>query len=239
MIARVTLEIALGKDFDYAVPEELQDAVQIGTRVKVPFGNRTVMGCVTALPESSDHANLRQIVNVIGKQSQVTPNILKLARWIGDYYCCPPEIALKTVLPEVVRREKEGFRELLFVRALQPPAPPTVTKRQQEILDILNARRELRLQELCELANTTAGTIRKLEDKGLLEIAGKISERDPYAREIILPSQTLQLNTEQTAVFTQVIAALDLRQGKTFLLHGVTGSGKTEIYLQAIAHTLR
>lgn len=239
MIARVTLEIALGKDFDYAVPEEFQDALQIGTRVKVPFGNRTVMGCVTALPDSSDHANLRSIVNVIGKQSQVTPNVLKLARWIGDYYCCPPEIALKTVLPEVVRREKEGFRELLFVRALQPPTPPTVTKRQQEILDIVNTRRELRLQELCELANTTAGTIRKLEDKGLLEIAGKISERDPYARETILPSQTLQLNAEQTSVFTQVTQALDLRQGKTFLLHGVTGSGKTEIYLQAIAHTLR
>jgi primosomal protein N' (replication factor Y) len=146
MIARVTLEIALGKDFDYAVPEELQDAVQIGTRVKVPFGNRTVMGCVTALPDASLHANLRPIVNVIGKQSQVTPNVLKLARWIGEYYCCPPEIALKTVLPEAVRREKEGWRELLFVRALPSSEPPKVTKRQQVVLDIVNARRELSLQ---------------------------------------------------------------------------------------------
>jgi len=239
MIARVTLEIALGKDFDYAVPEELQEAVQIGTRVKVPFGNRTVMGCVTSLPDDSPHANLRPIASVIGKQSQVTPNVLKLARWIGEYYCCPPEIALKTVLPEAVRREKEGWRELLFVRALQPPEPPKVTKRQQEILDILNARRELRLQELATLANTTAATIRKLEDKGLLEIAGKISERDPYARETILPSQPLTLNAEQTAAFTQITAALDAQRGNTFLLHGVTGSGKTEIYLQAIAHTLK
>jgi primosomal protein N' (replication factor Y) len=264
MIARVTLEIALGKDFDYAVPEELQDNVEIGTRVKVPFGNRTVMGCVTSLPESSIQTNLKPILGVIGKQSQVTPNVLKLARWIGEYYCCPPEIALKTVLPEVVRREKEMFRELLFVRALQPPTPPTVTKRQQEILDILHARRELRLQELCELANTTAGTIRKLEDKGLLEIAGKISERDPYARETILPSQPLQLNAEQLAAFTQITAALDGQQNRareqadsannaanekpfahargsenTFLLHGVTGSGKTEIYLQALAYTLK
>ncbi len=239
MIARVTLEIALGKDFDYAVPEELQDAVQIGTRVKVPFGNRTVMGCITALPDSSAHANLKPIVNVIGKQSQVTPNVLKLARWIGEYYCCPPEIALKTVLPEAVRREKDGWRELLFVRALQSPEAPKVTKRQQDILDIVNARRELRLQELATLANTTAATIRKLEDKGLLEIASKISERDPYAREIILPSQPLLLNAEQTVVFSQITATLDLQQGKTFLLHGVTGSGKTEIYLQAIAHTLK
>src|SRR5947209_8515373 len=117
MIARVTLEIALGKDFDYAVPQELQDALRIGSRVKIPFGNRTVMGCVTALPDSSPHTNLRPIVSIIGKQSHVTPNVLKLARWIGDYYCCPPEIALRTVLPEAVRREKEGWRELLFVRA--------------------------------------------------------------------------------------------------------------------------
>jgi primosomal protein N' (replication factor Y) (superfamily II helicase) len=239
MIARVTLEIALGKDFDYAVPEELQDAVQIGTRVKVPFGNRTVMGCVTSLPETSPPSNLRDIVGVIGKQSQVTPNVLKLARWIGDYYCCPPEIALKTVLPEAVRREKEGWRELLFVRALQSPEPPKVTKRQQDILDIVNARRELRLQELCELAETTAATVRKLEDKGLLEVAAKISERDPYARETILPTQPLQLNAEQAAAFAQITASLDAQQGKAFLLHGVTGSGKTEVYLQAIAQTLK
>ena len=86
MIARVTLEIALRKEFDYLVPPELVPQIEIGTRVKVPFGPRQVMGCVTALPEQSTHTNLRPILKVVGRQSLVTPKVLQLARWIADYY---------------------------------------------------------------------------------------------------------------------------------------------------------
>ena len=114
MIARVTLEIALRKEFDYLIPAEVAEQVEVGTRVKVPFGPRQVMGCVTALVEQSPHTNLRPILKVVGTQALVTPNILKLARWIADYYCCPFEFALKSVLPESVRKEKEGWRERLF-----------------------------------------------------------------------------------------------------------------------------
>ena len=118
MIARVTLEIALRKEFDYLIPPELTDAIEVGSRVKVPFGPRQVLGCVTGLVEQSTHTNLRSILKVIGRQSLVTPKVLNLARWIGDYYCCPVEIALKSVLPEAVRKEKEGWRERLVVREI-------------------------------------------------------------------------------------------------------------------------
>jgi primosomal protein N' (replication factor Y) len=123
------------------------------------------------------------------------------------------------------------------------------------------------LQELLELAETTASTIRRLEDRGLLEISSQISERDPYAREHILPTQPLPVNPAQAAALEKIKAAMDARvrsnvepdsrdvgatranpdaqlstfptlPSKTFLLHGVTGSGKTEVYLQAIAHAL-
>src|SRR5437667_8868860 len=118
MIARVTLEIALRKQFDYLIPPELAGEVEVGTRVKVPFGPRQVMGCVTALVEASPYSDLRPVLKVVGKQALVTPKILRLARWIADYYCCPVEIALQSVLPEAVRREEAGWRERLFVRAL-------------------------------------------------------------------------------------------------------------------------
>ena len=91
MIARVALEIALRKEFDYLIPEVLKDQIEVGTRVKVPFGPRQVMGCVTALAEESRHTHLRAILKVVGAQSLVTPKILKLARWIADYYCCAVE----------------------------------------------------------------------------------------------------------------------------------------------------
>src|SRR6266576_1672883 len=114
MIARVTLEMALRKEFDYSIPPALTEQVDVGSRVQVPFGPRKVFGCVTALAEESAHARLKPILKVIGAQTLVTPKVLKLARWIADYYCCAPETALKSLLPEVVRREEAGWRERLF-----------------------------------------------------------------------------------------------------------------------------
>lgn len=244
MVARVTLEIALRKEFDYAIPTELAGRIEVGSRVKVPFGPRVVSGVVTSLVEESTHTNLRAILDVVGQQSQVTPKVLALARWIAGYYCCPVEIALKSVLPEAVRRDKEGWKKQLFVRVVPTVGdPPKLTRRQEEIWSIIEEFREMPLQELMRLTEATAETIRRLEDKGLIRISRQIAERDPYADERILPTQPLSLNPEQSAALEKIISAMnrgpiDPGQNSTFLLHGVTGSGKTEIYLQAIAHAL-
>jgi primosomal protein N' (replication factor Y) len=305
MIARVSLELALRKEFDYLIPPELLGQVEIGSRVHVPFGMRQVVGCVTGLAETSTHARLKPILKVVGGQALVTPRVLKLARWIGEYYCCAPEIALRAVLPDAVRHEQAGWRERLYVRALGFSGElPKLPKRQKEIWHLIEERREMPLKELLELAETTAATIRRLEDKGLVAITAEISERDPYAHEQIVPSQPLVLNPAQAKALATIHAAMDAElpaqakelqtgtrpeaardlgpdasNGETqtqgslfgepdsrfpfpaanlepvqpspetakgaassaasvFLLHGVTGSGKTEIYLQALAHAL-
>jgi primosomal protein N' (replication factor Y) len=210
MIARISLEMALRKEFDYLIPPGLAGQVDVGSRVQVPFGPRKVLGVVTALAEESAHARLKPILKVIGAQTLVTPKVLKLARWIADYYCCAPETALKSVLPEAVRKEESGWRERLFVRALPPAGEfPKLPKRQQEVWNVIEERRELPMQELVELCETTAATVRKLEDRGLVEIAPQISERDPYAREHILPSQPLALNPAQEAALQKITAATD------------------------------
>jgi primosomal protein N' (replication factor Y) len=242
---------------------------------------------VTGLAEESAHATLKPILKVIGAQTLVTPKILKLARWIGEYYCCAPETALKSVLPEAVRHEQANWRERLHVRVLAPAGDlPKLPKRQKEVWRILEGRPDLPLSQLLALAKTTAATVRRMEDKGLVTIATEISERDPYAREHILPTYPLPLNPAQAQALAAIKAAMDVAQSKvqspagpavqgsrfevqgsmldvrrsplpaphsllpapcstllapsssTFLLHGVTGSGKTEVYLQAIAHAL-
>jgi primosomal protein N' (replication factor Y) len=209
MIARVSLEIALRKEFDYLIPPGLAGQIEVGSRVQVPFGPRKILGCVTALAEESAHTNLKPILKVIGVQTLVTPKVLKLARWIAEYYCCAPETALKSVLPEAVRKEESGWRERLFVRALPVAGEfPKLPKRQQEVWNIIEERRELPLSELVELAETTAATVRKLEDRGLVEIAPQISERDPYAREHILPSQPLPLNPAQERALLEITKAM-------------------------------
>ena len=264
MIARVTLEIALRKEFDYAIPPELAARVDVGSRVQVPFGPRKVLGVVTAVAEESAHARLKPILKVIGAQTLVTPKVLQLARWIADYYCCAPEIALKSMLPEAVRQEEAGWRERLFVRVLPVCGEfPKLPKRQMEVWNVIEERREISLTELLLLAETTAVTVKKLEDRGLVSIAPQVSERDPYANETILASQPLVLNSAQGVALKAITLAVEKvgkwESGKVdvaarapsgspahsptfspakFLLHGVTGSGKTEVYLQAIAHAL-
>jgi primosomal protein N' (replication factor Y) (superfamily II helicase) len=257
MIARVSLEIALRKEFDYSIPAELAGQIDVGSRVQVPFGPRKILGVVTAVAEESGHANLKPILKVIGAQTLVTPKVLKLARWIGEYYCCAPETALKSVLPEAVRKEDASWRERLFVRALPVGGEfPKLTKRQLEVWNIVKERRELPLMELLEIAKVTVAVVRKLEDHKLVSVSSEISERDPYAKETILPTQNIVLNPAQAAALEKIKAVMDKRNDETkatptpastssfnihpstFLLHGVTGSGKTEIYLQAIAHAL-
>ena len=270
MIARVSLEIALRKEFDYLIPAEFAGQIEVGSRVQVPFGARKIPGTVTALAEESAHTKLKPILKLIGAHSLVTPKVLQLARWIGEYYCCASETALKSVLPEAIRKEKDGWKKQLFVRALPLSGEfPKLPKRQQEVWNILEERREILLTELVELAETTAATIRKLEDHGLVEITTEISERDPYARETILPTQSITLNPAQAKALGEITREMnrgengrhltpaqssllaDPQRGvgeksssilhlpsSTFLLHGVTGSGKTEIYLQALAHAL-
>jgi primosomal protein N' (replication factor Y) len=259
MIARVTLEIALRREFDYSIPQELVGKVDVGSRVQVPFGARKVLGVVTAIAEESAHTRLKPIIKMIGAQTLVTAKVLRLARWIADYYCCAPEIALKSILPEAVRHENAAWRERLFVRVLPIAGEfPKLPKRQLEVWNIIEERHEILLSELVELAGTTATTVRKLEDRGLVSITNEISERDPYANEQILPSDAIVLNPAQAASLEKIKAAMKRGEGgglkiedskakpssilhapsSTFLLHGVTGSGKTEIYLQAIAHCL-
>jgi primosomal protein N' (replication factor Y) len=256
MIARVSLEIALRREFDYSIPESLVAQVEVGSRVQVPFGARKILGVVTAVAEESAHARLKPILKVIGAQSLVTAKVLKLARWIGEYYCCAPETALKSVLPEAVRKEDAGWRERLVVRALPTIGEvPKLPARQQAVWSLVAEHREILLSELVELAETTAATVRKLEDRGLVSITNEISERDPYAHEHILPTQPLVVNPAQAAALGKIKAAMDAERSphngeavvpvpgappkaSTFLLHGVTGSGKTEVYLQAIAYAL-
>jgi primosomal protein N' (replication factor Y) len=148
---------------------------------------------------------------------------------------------LKSVLPEAVRQEEPGWKERLVVSAVAgTSADEKLTKRQRAILELLRMGGPKPLAKFLEAAGTTAATLRKLEEAHLLTIRSEISERDPYANETILPTEPLSLNPEQQAALTQITSAIDQNSqtARTFLLHGVTGSGKTEVYLQGIAHAL-
>jgi primosomal protein N' (replication factor Y) len=254
MIARVSLDFAVGKEFDYDIPPQLEGFVGIGSRIKVPFGKRVVFGVVVDLPEASAYPDRKPILKVVGDQPLITRRILHLAKWIAGYYCCPLEVVLKAALPEAVRSEEAGYRERLTVRpAPNPPPAENLTKRQIEILALLANRTQVPLQAFLAEAGTTMPTLRRLEEAHFLTIASEVDERDPYSREQFVPTQPMALTKEQIVVLGEVLAAInashrsnselplgaeEAESPRNFLLHGVTGSGKTEIYLQAIEHAL-
>lgn len=241
MVARVALDIAMRREFDYSVPDECAARIDVGARVKVPFGAREVLGVVTSLLSESSQSGLRPITRVFGEQSPITPNVMGLAHWVADYYCCPLSVALKAALPESVRREAPGWRETLSARLIPGREMPALTPRQLAVFRILEERREMPLQELLRVAETTADTVRRLEAKGLVSIGPARKERDPFDPDLLLPTEPHTLVGEQSAALAEIAGALNKPAApgadtaeRVFLLHGVTGSGKTEVYLQAL-----
>ena len=115
-IAKVVVDLALDREFDYRIPSHLANTVQIGSRVAVPFGRTTAQGYVVGLADNSQYPHLKEIGEVVGKKPLLGDKILELTRWMGKYYCCPVELAVKCALPEVVRKAKISWKERQYVK---------------------------------------------------------------------------------------------------------------------------
>ncbi|MBM3860832.1 MAG: primosomal protein N' [Verrucomicrobia bacterium] len=217
--------------------------VHIGSRVAVPFGKRTTQGYVVGLAENSPYPKLREIGDVVGKKPLLSDKILELARWMAKYYCCKVESAVRCALPEVVRKAKISWKERQFAR-LGRISPAEFAgllkkaKKQARVIEVLRREEELLVADLAKRAETDGATIKKLAEKGFVVITDRVQERDPFANETVLPTAPLSLAAEQQKALDLCNAAID-HPDKPVLIRGVTGSGKTEVYLQAIEHCLR
>ena len=242
-IAKVVVDIALGREFDYRIPAPLAAVVHIGSRVHVPFGTRMTQGYVVGLAESSLHPQLKEIAEVVSKRPLLTDKILELTRWMGRYYCCPVELCVKCALPEVVRKSKISWKERQFVRPVKLTLDELAklakrAPKQFHALEILRKTDGMFVARLCEEAGIDAAAIKGLAKKGFVELTDQVEDRDPFGGEVFLPTEPLTLMPDQQTSLTLCKAAID-KPEKPVLIHGVTGSGKTEIYLQAIEHALR
>ncbi len=240
MIARVAVSLSLDREFDYAIPDSLASTVMIGSRVRVPFGRRQIEGYVVELAARSSYPRLKPIGKVLGATPFLDDHMLRLVRWMADYYCAPLELCIRTVLPSPVRHTGRGFKQRLWVELATPDPPPAgLTDRQGLVLAVLREHEGgMWLQELLRAAQTTQSPVKTLATKGLLAITPREQPRDPLAGSVVLPSQPLALAPEQEVALTQILGATARQEPAVVLLYGVTGSGKTEVYLQAIAQVL-
>lgn len=237
-IAKVAVDLSLNREFDYQIPDELISTVEIGSRVSVPFGHRRVQGFVVGLATHSELEELKPIAQVLGDQSLISEPVMELARWMAAYYLAPLEACVRAVLPSVVRRKARGEKRQLKVALCADAPDRALTPKQRAVVQCLQAKGSLLLSELIAVAKTTASPVRALEKKGWVRIEQESIYRDPHAGVELLKTEPLELMPEQAAALQDILAAMEAQRPQTLLLHGVTGSGKTEIYLQAIAHAL-
>jgi primosomal protein N' (replication factor Y) (superfamily II helicase) len=243
---RVIIDPAIHRELDYAVPESLIDRVGVGSRVRVPFRDKSVLATVVAITERSEAKGIRAIEAVVGEAPILSEPLLELARWIGTYYCCPIETVMRSLLPQVIRRAEVGWKKQLFVqpgRKIDNEEMEKLRRRAPRQAELLGAISQLeapiRASQLLRQTSLDNQTLRALVKRGLAELREEAVLRDPHADEQFIATSNLTLNREQTHALTEIIQAFDsAEKSSPILLHGVTGSGKTEIYLQAIRATL-
>ena len=243
---RVITDDPTDKELDYAIPEPWAGKVQVGSRVKVPLRSREILATVVALVDTPSVPNPRLILELISKRPILNKSLLGLARWMADYYCCPVETAIRSVLPQVIRKAEVGFKKervLTIDRSIPEEelvALQAKARRQVEVMrQALEIGTPIRWRELMMRAGTTDRTIQQLVDRGWLRLELENTPRDPFAHEQFIRSDPLALNSAQKHALEIIIDSLGKRDSRPILLHGITGSGKTEVYLQAIQYCLQ
>ncbi len=235
----LALPTPLRRRFDYLAPQGDPGRWQPGMRIKVPFGRQQLIG---VLVEVNTHTELqpkqlREVLEVLDDEPVMPEELLQLCLWAADYYQCPPGEALHTALPVMLRQGEparisaEPIWQLTAEGKGLPQGALKRAPRQAALLTALQAQPALNRADLA-LLDIPRTAVKALEDKGLVET--KAADQTPAPSNKILAEQALTLNPEQH----QALAQIQTEGFQISLLDGATGSGKTEIYLQAIAKTL-
>jgi primosomal protein N' (replication factor Y) (superfamily II helicase) len=249
---RVIIDRAIHRELDYLVPESLAERIGVGSRVRVPFRDRSALATVVATLDQSAAKGIRPIEAVIGDAPVISEPLLELAKWMGDYYCCPLETVMRSLLPQVIRRAEIGWKKQLFVqvgRKIDKSEPDwqkeleKLRKRAPRQAELLEAISQLKTPvpaaTLLRKLSLDNQTLRALVKRGLAELREEAVERDPHADEQFVATTNLEMNAEQIVALNKIEEALaSPENARPILLHGVTGSGKTEIYLQGIRAAL-
>ncbi len=316
--ADIALPVPIDHSFTYLIPPELQERIQRGIRVLVPFGKKVLTGVVVGLPASSTVSGLKPIRDVVDASPLLSGEMLELTKWISDYYFAPWGEVLKTALPQGLAQESKGIVMLVdSITELALEATKRSAKKQHEILCILQKHGNLTIAQIQKRTGTRSphAALYEMEQKGWIQIEERISTpkasrqfetvvtlasgsgnlvgelsrklsskqksivdalngySEPVGAKALLkktgaslsilqtlrkrgiiglskrevvrsveyedePVSKITPNVHQRKALQVLEAALETGAYGTFLLHGVTGSGKTQVYIDAMKKAL-
>ena len=251
MVAEVIINRSakkLNKTFDYNVPKNLEELILIGSEVLVPFGNSKELekGYVVGLKEKSAY----QIKDIAKVNNNLTDSQVELARWMSKRYFCNVSDCIKLMLAPGTknRNAKNNMHEktvnCVYLRKdeeeinFEIETENIKSEKQKKVISFLQDNPGCTISEIEMFTGYSRGIIKTLEKNGYIDILPKKIERDPLINKDIRPTKKLQLTEEQKNAFEKVCDSILNGKFEKFLLYGVTGSGKTEVYLQLIEQTL-
>ncbi|HQD39729.1 MAG: primosomal protein N' [Firmicutes bacterium] len=229
----------IDRPFDYAIPQALEAEVQLGTKVEVPFGSKTVEGYVVGLNDSTkvDPEKIKTIRAVAQDAQPIPLELLKLATWLASFYQCLYLDALRLVLPAWTQTTERKVKTAALASPISEEEVAQMTKtspKQAAILKALSEHGPLSVQELIELADCTAAPLHSLAKKGKVQLALKPQRRHAMAKVSSTFCRPTLTGQQKQAIETLA----ELPEGGVGLLWGITGSGKTEVYLNLIQQKL-
>jgi primosomal protein N' (replication factor Y) len=245
--AAVILDVSIDKALDYSIPQNLVDSIKKGVRVEVPVRGHLRPGYVVAIKDKPDFSPVKAIAKVTSSLELITEEIFELALWMARYYCTPLRQVLKILIPASIRTDMKPKQQLFVMRSKTKEEIQdhcikirNTFSAQAEVLDVmLQVTKGILLTELLEKTKGSRSPVDSLVKKGFLSIDIVRIDRSPLINEQYFQTKAKILNDEQNQAFIKITDSLNNNRFDTHLLFGITGSGKTEIYLQAIDCALK
>ena len=247
MIAEIVINRSakrLNRTFDYSVPKELEKLVSIGSTVLVPFGKSSNLeeGYVVGIKNSSGY----EVKDIVEIKHNLSIKQMQLAKWMSKRYFCNLSDCIKQMLTPGTKNkniEKNVQDKKINVVYLKKEVDDEIEKlkseKQKKILQFLKTNEGCTIPEIEMFTGCSRAIVKTLEKNGYVKILEKKVERNPILNKNINKTEKLKLTDEQQNAYDEISKCINQQQYERFLLYGVTGSGKTEVYLQLIEKTLK